>query len=129
MLEKPRSIDVDDSKLDGQIGILLRSGVFSAASVILVGGLMFLFSQGHAVPDYHVFRGEPEDLETLAGVFHGAIHGHDRAIMQLGLVILIATPVARVLFSAFAFLRAKDYLYVCISGFVFVVLLYSLFYH
>jgi uncharacterized membrane protein len=123
------SADVDDSKLDCQIGMLLRIGMLSAAFVILAGGVLFLVTQGHAILDYRIFRGEPADLKTFSGIFSGAIHGHDRAIIQLGLVILIATPVARVLFSAFAFLRAKDYLYVSISGFVFLVLMYSLIYH
>jgi uncharacterized membrane protein len=121
--------DVDDSKLDGQIGMLLRIGMLSAAFVILVGGLLFLASQGKTTLDYRVFRGEPDNLRRLSGIFSGAMRGHDRAIIQLGLVILIATPVARVLFSALAFLKAKDYLYVGISGFVFLVLMYSLIYH
>lgn len=121
--------DVDDSKLDGQIGMLLRIGMLSAAFVILVGGILFLVSHGQTKLDYRVFRGEPENLKKFTGILSGAMHGHDRAIIQLGLVILIATPVARVLFSAFAFFRAKDYLYVAISGFVFLVLMYSLIYH
>jgi uncharacterized membrane protein len=125
----PNTSDVDDSKLDGQIGLLLRIGMLSAAFVILVGGILFLVSQGHTTLDYHVFHGEPENLKKFSEILSGALHGHDRAIIQLGLVILIATPVARVLFSAFAFLKAKDYLYVGISGFVFLVLMYSLIYH
>lgn len=129
MHNAPNPTDVDDSKLDGQIGMLLRIGMLSAAFVILLGGLLFLFSNRHTTLDYHVFQGEPENLRTFAGIIHGVIHGHNRAIIQIGLVILIATPVARVLFSAFAFLKAKDYLYVAISGFVFLVLMYSLIYH
>ena len=121
--------DVDDSKLDGQIGMLLRIGMLTAAFVILVGGILFLASQGQTRLDYRVFHGEPENLKMLSGILLGAMHGNARAIIQFGLVILIATPVARVLFSAFAFLKAKDYLYVGISGFVFVVLMYSLIYH
>jgi uncharacterized membrane protein len=121
--------DVDDSKLDGQIGMLLRIGMLTAASVILLGGILFLVSQGQTTLDYRAFHGEPDDLKQLSGIVSGAMHGYDRAIIQLGLVILIATPVVRVLFSAFAFLKARDYLYVGISGFVFLVLMYSLIYH
>jgi uncharacterized membrane protein len=129
MPTNPTSTDVDDSQLDGQIGLLLRIGMLSSGFVILVGGILFLVAQGQTILDYHVFHGEPQNLKTFSGILSGAIHGHDRAIIQLGLVILMATPVARVLFSAFAFLKAKDYLYVSISGFVFLVLMYSLIYH
>lgn len=121
--------DVDDSKLDGQIGMLLRIGMLTAASVVFLGGLLFLVFHGQTRLDFRDFRGEPENLKTLSGIFSGAMHGHDRAIIQFGLILLIATPVARVLFSGFAFLKARDYLYVGISGFVFLVLMYSLIHH
>lgn len=46
--------------------------------------------------------------------------------MQLGVLLLIATPVARVLFSFFAFLMEKDYLYVFITFIVLAILVFSM---
>jgi uncharacterized membrane protein len=46
--------------------------------------------------------------------------------MQLGLLLLVATPIARVVFSAFGFWRERDYRYVFITLIVLGVLLYSL---
>ena len=56
----------------------------------------------------------------------GALALHARAIIQLGLLLLIATPVARVVFSVYAFARQRDWVYVVVTLIVLGVLLYSL---
>jgi uncharacterized membrane protein len=119
----------DDSKLDARIGALLRTGTLSSAFVILLGGVLYLAHHSQDRPDYHTFHGVPTQLHTLSGIFSGAVHGQSLAIIQLGLLMLIATPIARVLFSVVAFLVERDYLYVVVSGIVLAVLLYSLFWH
>lgn len=119
----------DDSVIDAHIGILLRIGMLTSAAVILLGGILFLLHHGRSSLDYSVFVGVPVGLRTLSGITSGALHGNDLAIIQFGLLLLIATPVARVVFSVFAFLNEKDYLYVTISTIVLLVLLYSLIWH
>lgn len=119
----------DDSVIDARIGMLLRVGMFASATVILIGGVLFLVRHGHSIPDYRVFDGVPTDLRTITGITKGALNGKDLAIIQFGMLLLIATPVARVLFSVFAFLSERDYLYVSISTIVLMVLLYSLIWH
>jgi uncharacterized membrane protein len=52
---------------------------------------------------------------------------HAAAVIQLGLLLLVATPVARVIFSVFAFAWERDWLYVLLTLIVLAVLLYSLF--
>ena len=56
----------------------------------------------------------------------GVIRLSPPSIIQFGMVILIATPVARVLLCVVGFARQKDRLYVFISSFVLLVLIYSL---
>ena len=119
----------DDSALDAKIGLLLQVGVFSSAAVILAGGVISLLLHGRETPNYQGFHGVPDELNTLSGIVRGAIHGHALAIIQFGILMLIATPVARVVFSAFAFLRARDFLYAGISALVLAVLCYSLIAH
>ncbi len=119
----------DDTVLDRRIGILLRSGVLISAAVVLLGGVIFLVRHGSEVPQYHVFHGQPAYLRSLMGIITGALHGNALAIIQLGLLLLIATPVARVVFSVVEFALERDYLYVVISSIVLVVLLYSLIFH
>ena len=115
-----------DRVVDEIIGVLLRTGVLLAASVVLVGGILYLIGFGSSPAHYAVFRGEPSDLRGVASIFRDAAGLDSRGIIQLGLLLLIATPVARVVFAAAGFLLEKDDLYVCVSLIVLAVLLYSL---
>jgi len=101
------------------IGVLLRVGVLLAASVVAVGAAIHLSAFGMGIPHYASFQGEPSGLRTIPGVIAGAVKLDGRSVMQLGLLLLIATPIARVLFSLIAFLHEKDWLY---SFFTFIVL-------
>jgi uncharacterized membrane protein len=76
---------------------------------------------------YRTFHGEPDDLKSVAGILRDAFSGNTRGIMQLGLLLLIATPIARVMFSAVAFAMERDRMYVGFTLIVLAVLLYSLF--
>jgi len=115
-----------DLEIEIIIGTLLRTGVILAAAVVLLGAVVYLAHHGLDAMDYSSFHGDPEFLRSLTGIVRGAFHLSGRAVIQLGLVILIATPVARVAFSAVAFAIERDYLYVWITLFVLAVLLYSL---
>lgn len=108
------------------VGNLLRVGVLIAAAVALVGGIAYMVHHGALVPDHSVFRGQPEMLSTLTGVITGAFALQPAAIVQLGIVLLIATPVARVLLTLIAFAVQRDGMYVLISAIVLVLLTYSL---
>jgi uncharacterized membrane protein len=85
-----------------------------------------LIRYGAALPDYGVFRGEPANLCTVSGIVPEALSFHPRGIIQLGLLLLIATPVARVAFSVLAFAWQRDRTYVIVTLIVLVILLYSL---
>lgn len=114
-------------KLDIIVGQLLRTGVALSAAVIFVGGVIYLIRHGAETPNYHIFRGEPVDLRTLSGIFHEALALRGRGIIQLGLVLLIATPVARVAFLIYAFVCQGDRLYAAIASIVLALLVYGLF--
>ncbi len=115
-----------DQQVETIIGNVLRGGVLLAAVVVFTGGVFFLFRYGPAYPDYRIFRGEPTDLRTVHGILIDALSFHSRGLVQLGLLLLIATPVARVAFSLFAFLRQGDRTYVIVTLLVLTILLYSL---
>jgi len=115
-----------DKKVDEIIGTLLRAGVMLSAAVVAAGGLWYLVRYGTTAPTYHVFRGEPANLRNLRGIAGGIRGFHSRAIIQFGLVLLIATPVARVAFSVVAFFLQRDRAYVVITLLVLGVLLFSL---
>lgn len=115
-----------DERLEIIIGNLLRIGVGISALVVLAGGILYLARYGTQPINYGSFHGEPRELRTISGIVRGARAGHARAIIQVGLLLLIATPIARVIFSAYGFCRERDYRYVFITLFVLGVLLYSI---
>lgn len=115
-----------DQRMEETIGNLLRAGVLLSASVVLAGGVIFLIRHGHSPADYRVFRGEPTDLKTLRGICSSAFKLSGRGIIQLGLLLLIATPVARVAFSVWGFAAEHDRMYVVFTLIVLAILLLSL---
>jgi uncharacterized membrane protein len=116
----------NDQKIEQIIGVLLRVGVTLSAALVFVAGVAYLW-QNHGVRvSYQQFHGEVAELTSVAGVVRGAANLDVLALMQLGLLILVATPVARVLFAAFAFALEHDRLYVVVSLIVFAVLLATL---
>jgi uncharacterized membrane protein len=116
----------DDFRIEIVLGNLLRVGVILAGGVVAMGAAMYLAGHGLAAPQYQVFRGEPADLRSLGGIWRGAMGLNGRAVIQLGLVVLIATPVARVAFSVYAFARERDYKYMSITLIVLGLLAFSL---
>jgi uncharacterized membrane protein len=108
------------------MGRLLRTGVILAAAFVMAGGVIYLVRHPGPVTNYRVFQGEPEELRTVSGIFRGAFALHGRGLIQLGLLILIATPIARVAFSVVAFLYQQDWMYVAVTLMVLGLLVYSL---
>ena len=98
-----------------------------AAVVVAAGGGMYLGQHGAEHVDYRVFHGVDPNLRSPSGIVAEAFAMHSRGVIQLGLLLLIATPVARVIFSVFAFARQRDFTYVMLTLAVLAVLLYGLF--
>ena len=119
-------IEDAEKRMDEIMGRLLRTGVILAAAFVLAGGVVFLARHPEPVTNYHVFQGEPEELRTVPGIFHEALAFRGRGLIQLGLLILIATPIARVAFSVVAFLYQRDRTYVVVTLIVLGLLVYSL---
>jgi uncharacterized membrane protein len=115
-----------DERVDLLIGNLLRYGVMIAATVAIVGGIPYLFAHGADVPNYRTFAGQPESLATVGGIVSRALQFDSAAIIQLGIVLLVATPVARVVLSLFAFAMQRDRTYVVITTVVLAILAWSL---
>lgn len=117
---------VTDENLEIAIGRMLQTGVLLAAAVVLVGGVMYLMHASGPRHDYSHFHGVAQALRTPSGIWDGVMHGDAESVIQLGLLLLIATPVMRVVFAGIGFLMERDRLYFWVSFVVLVVLLYSL---
>jgi uncharacterized membrane protein len=115
-----------DQKVEDIIGNLLRAGVILSALVVFVGAIVYLARHGQDLADYRIFRGEPPDLRHISGIVQDAFALQGRGIIQLGQLLLIATPVARVAFSIFGFALEGDRMYASFTTIVLMILLYSL---
>lgn len=124
-MEKPDQ-EWNEDRIHLLMGNLLRIGVMVSAAVVAVGAVMFLVKYGSMPTHYRTFRGEPVFLRNVPSIFRFALAEHTRGLIQVGLLLLIATPIARVVFSVYAFARERDRMYVGITTFVLVVLLFSL---
>ena len=115
-----------DEQVEKIVGSLLRSGVIAAGIVVLAGGIIYLIRYGANLPDYSAFQGVPAEFRSVGGIITAAFTFRSRGLIQLGLLLLIATPVARVTFSIFAFALQRDRIYIVITLIVLGVLIYSL---
>jgi uncharacterized membrane protein len=115
-----------DERLEQIVANLLRSGVTIAAAVVLIGGIGYLLHQGGELPAWRVFHGEPDTYRSLRGIATAAVQLDWLAIIQFGLLLLIATPIARVALALVAFGLEKDRVYTIVTAIVLTVLLYGL---
>ena len=115
-----------DDQADARLSRVLQVGVVVAAAIVALGGILFLASAGRSAPDLGAFRGEPEGFRHVRGIVNAARTGSGLGVIQLGLLVLMATPVARVAFSLFAFVRQRDWAYVAITTLVLALLTASM---
>ncbi len=117
---------MNDQRLEVIISVLLRTGVLISAVVVLLGGVCFLSKHGHEQPAYRVFHETPRMYRSISGVMHAVGPSNCQAVIQLGLLLLILTPVARVAFSLLGFGLERDGTYAVITSIVLAILVYSL---
>lgn len=115
----------NDHNMETIMGRVLQIGVLLASFVMLIGGILYVREQHGAKPDYHVFSSEPRSLRHFPGIAHGIAAGDPAALIQCAVLLLIATPVARVVFALIAFAIERDKLYIAVSAIVLAVLLYG----
>ena len=115
-----------EDEVEQLIGRLLQVGVLVAAAVVMIGGIMLLVQHGNTPVEFRTFSAASSPLEGLVGIFRGCFALDSRSIVQLGLVLLIATPVMRVALTLVTFALQRDRLYVLITSVVLVLLLYGL---
>jgi uncharacterized membrane protein len=108
--------------LEIMLGRLLRFGVLVAAAIVAAGGVFLLISRGSWIPDFTAFHDAQSPLRSVAGTLREALSLRADGIVQTGLLVLIATPVLRVVFSLFGFAHERDWLYVALTLIVLCVL-------
>jgi uncharacterized membrane protein len=109
------------------MGNLLRYGVLLAALIVVTGAVIYLKQHAYDKSQYTSFAGEPQRLTDYKQIWQTAFQGKGRSIIQLGLLFLIATPIARILFSIVGFLLEKDTLYTVLTLIVLGIVLFGFF--
>lgn len=119
----------DEARMERFIGSFLRFNVFLSCGITLLGGIIFFIQHPFAKVDYspipegEYFKGVDFNLRYLNTILDGVLSFDGASIIQLGVIVLIATPILRVLISFFSFLIERDYLYMFITLIVFIIIL------
>jgi uncharacterized membrane protein len=115
-----------DEDIETIVSVLLRTGVVAAGAIVLAGGVLFLVRHGNEPALHSNFHGQPAMDCHVRGIFAGVRELRARSVIQLGVLVLIATPIARVAFSLVGFALERDRTYVVVTLIVLCVLMYSL---
>ena len=125
---KRKNTEQIDIKTEHILGNILRIGVIVAAVVVLFGAVLYLFGHGQEKPDYYSFVFNPFSVDDPIGLLREVFALKSLAIMKLGILLLVGTPILRVIISIIAFIYEKDLMYVTFTLTVLIVLIYSFFY-
>lgn len=118
-------------EMEEAIGITLRAGVVLCITFMSIGVLLlFIDGGGAGIPMSQITGLDSpinSSLFSLSQIVHGVIGLDGISFILLGLVVLIATPIARVLLSVFVFLFEENWLYLAITLVVFINLMVAIF--
>jgi len=109
-----------DEHMEQIVGNLLRAGVVLAATVVAAGGIWYLAVAGSTPVAYQHFHAGPSRIRTIAQLPGPLL------VIEIGLLLLIFTPVARVAFALAAFYLERDRVYIAVTLIVLLILLYSI---
>ncbi|MNI12978.1 hypothetical protein D3C87_844300 [compost metagenome] len=118
--------NIKDKDIQLILGTLLRAGVIISMGIVLIGGVIFLIHNKGVITDYKVFKPELARFSSIAAIFKGVLTFQGDAVVQFGILMLIFTPIARIVFAIFSFLIERDYLYVLIGFIILAIITISL---
>jgi len=113
MKEKRETIDI-------YVGNILLIGSYSAAALSLVGLILHLFFAQTPVGE---LESKPFSFSLF---FSGLKERNPLAFLNLGILVMMFTPLLRVITAGFSFFLEKDYKYVWIALGVLIILLVSI---
>ena len=119
-------INITPRQMEMFIGRMLRVGVFTACAIAIVGGILYIVQNGGTQVDFAEFTSSMA-VESIGDVIRGVLVLDAISVIQLSLLILIATPIMRVVVSVIAFAIEKDYLYVIITLVVLSIIIFNIF--
>ncbi len=117
----------EDQLLEIAMGRMLRIGVSLSAFVVLVGGALYLREFQGSMPDYSQFHLSRAPYRSVIAILDSLTHLESKSLIDFGILLLIATPISRVLLGVIGFSMEKDRMYAAVSAIILAILLASLF--
>lgn len=114
-----------DKKMQYILANVLRISVLMSTLVIVLGGVLLLYAKGNTLVVVGVFKPQEALYVSLPAILKGLQVGNPLAIIQFGVLLLIFTPILRVIFAVLGFIHQKDLQYVAIGLFILVVIFLS----
>ena len=121
----------DPNSMNRILGIVLRSGVVLSGAIIAIGAALFV--SNHSLDDTSSYLAYNPGLIPhgnfpvgLASIVSGLVSLDPFSIIALGFLVLLATPVARVVLSLLLFAAEKDRMFVYLTATVLAILLFSM---
>ncbi len=111
--------------LNRSVGNLLRIGVLLSV-ITSFAGFLKLYSEGFEMPRDYTALAVPEGKIWVI-FWEGLLDLQGIAIIQLGILLLIFTPLVRIIFAMIGYLKEKDYTYVFVSIIVLAIMAVSFF--
>ena len=114
------------SFMENLISNVMLGGVILSASLVFIGGALYLWHHTNVTENYSVFLMESTHFTSPRQIIQTAWQGSERSMIQLGVLLLIYLQLVRLFLSACLFLFKKEWIYVAFSIFIFGFLIYSL---
>lgn len=115
---KLQNEEISEENVYAGVYDVLLGGMVVSSVLFALGVVLALFRHQHIVLTSQWIR----QTYHLSVFFHGLISGDPTSILLLATLLLILTPVIRVLFSIYAFAVDRDSKYVVVTAIVFAII-------
>jgi uncharacterized membrane protein len=122
MSDGPQPIRYGGRPMELWISRVLLGGVILSAMIILAGLALFLAKGTASDESLTSLVNQQKTAADFGAILRGIGRADGKSLIQLGLFVLILTPISRVAMSVFFFLRERDRVFVAITAVVLLVL-------
>jgi uncharacterized membrane protein len=117
--------------MDKLISNVLRTGVIISLILILIGTVLLFADNGSngftMAQIINVNSKINSSIFSIAGMVNGLFSLQGADFILLGIIVLILTPITRVITSVLSFLYERNWLYVIITVIVFIDIMVAIF--